>query len=122
MRGRDRHLEAQPTSGRPCPVRAPTCSASPTPRTFPHDRENPGRPPTWTRRQVINGVRFRSRTGVPWRDVLVRYSPWGRSCELSAADSAPGSVDSTVCRDHPHAAGARKEGGSARRAARWCRR
>ncbi|MFI5821211.1 transposase [Streptomyces rishiriensis] len=29
----------------------------------------PGRPPLWTRRQSINGIRFRVRTGVPWRDM-----------------------------------------------------
>ncbi|MFJ8664143.1 transposase [Streptomyces sp. NPDC093795] len=28
-----------------------------------------GRPPVWPRRQLINGIRFRVRTGVPWRDV-----------------------------------------------------
>ncbi|WP_373466887.1 transposase [Streptomyces umbrinus] len=28
-----------------------------------------GRPPTWTRRQLIDGIRWRTRTGAPWRDV-----------------------------------------------------
>ncbi|MFG2640118.1 transposase [Streptomyces sp. NPDC048370] len=28
-----------------------------------------GRPPAWPRRQLIDGVRFRVRTDVPWRDV-----------------------------------------------------
>ncbi|KJY35589.1 transposase, partial [Streptomyces sp. NRRL S-444] len=28
-----------------------------------------GRPPVWPRRQLIDGIRFRVRTGVPWRDV-----------------------------------------------------
>ncbi|MEU9126213.1 transposase [Streptomyces sp. NPDC048506] len=27
-----------------------------------------GRPPTWTR-QLIDGMRFRVRTGIPWRDM-----------------------------------------------------
>jgi transposase len=27
-------------------------------------------------RQVINGIVFRVRTGVPWRDVPERYGPW----------------------------------------------
>ncbi|MDX3428134.1 MULTISPECIES: transposase [unclassified Streptomyces] len=27
---------------------------------------------------MINGIRFRGRTGVPWRDVPVEYGPWGR--------------------------------------------
>ncbi|MFF2326845.1 MULTISPECIES: transposase [unclassified Streptomyces] len=28
--------------------------------------KKPGRPPIWTRRQLIDGIRFRTRTGVPW--------------------------------------------------------
>ncbi|MFJ1902038.1 transposase [Streptomyces sp. NPDC088115] len=27
---------------------------------------------------MIDGIRFRVRTGVPWRDVPVEYGPWGR--------------------------------------------
>ncbi|WP_331753743.1 IS5 family transposase [Streptomyces sp. NBC_00826] len=92
-----------------------------------------GRPPVWPRRQLIDGIRFRVRTGVPWRDVPVEYGPWGRVYDLfrrwqrngtwhriltrlqSLAD-AKGvitwdlSVDSTACRAHQHAAGARKQG------------
>ncbi|WP_326809874.1 transposase [Streptomyces scopuliridis] len=33
-----------------------------------------GRPPTWTRRQLIDGIRFRARTGIPWRDAPVEGS------------------------------------------------
>ncbi|MCX4638412.1 hypothetical protein QT196_06705 [Streptomyces sp. P9-2B-2] len=29
--------------------------------------KKPGRPPKSTRRQLIEGIRFRTRTGVPWR-------------------------------------------------------
>ncbi|MFJ8696855.1 transposase, partial [Streptomyces roseolilacinus] len=29
----------------------------------------PGRPQVWTRRQLIDGIRWRTRTGAPWRDV-----------------------------------------------------
>jgi transposase len=36
----------------------------------------PGRPPKWTKRQLIDGVRWRTRTGAPWRDVPARYGPW----------------------------------------------
>ncbi|WP_328908140.1 transposase [Streptomyces sp. NBC_00234] len=36
------------------------------------------RPPTRTRRQLINGIRWRTRTGAPWRDVAERCGPWGR--------------------------------------------
>ncbi|WP_370418042.1 transposase [Streptomyces sp. QH1-20] len=82
---------------------------------------------------VIDGIRFRVRTGVPWRDVPVEYGPWGRIYDLfrrwqrngtwhrvfsrpqSPADAKGAivwdlSVDSTVCRAHQHAAGARKQG------------
>ncbi|MER5200785.1 IS5 family transposase [Streptomyces sp. NPDC002755] len=92
-----------------------------------------GRPPVWPQRQLINGIRFRVRTGVPWQDVPVEYGPWGRVYDLfrrwqqdgtwhriftrlqSLADAEGAivwklSVDSTVCRAHQHAAGARKEG------------
>ena len=27
-------------------------------------------------RQVLNGILFRTRTGVPWRDLPERYGPW----------------------------------------------
>jgi hypothetical protein len=29
----------------------------------------PGRPPTWTKRQLIDGIRGRIRAGTPWRDI-----------------------------------------------------
>jgi transposase len=41
-----------------------------------------GRPPVWTRRQLIDGIRFRVRTCFPWRDVPVEYGPWGRVYDL----------------------------------------
>ncbi|WP_245238339.1 transposase [Streptomyces roseochromogenus] len=92
-----------------------------------------GRPPVWSWRQLIDGIRFRVRTGVPWRDVPVEYGPWGRICalfrrwqrdgiwhqvltRLQALADAKGaivwdlSVDPTVCRAHQHATGARKQG------------
>ncbi|WP_420706614.1 IS5 family transposase [Streptomyces sp. BoleA5] len=92
-----------------------------------------GRSPVWSRRRLIDGIRFRVRTGVPWRDVPVEYGPWGRIYDLfrrwqrdgtwhrvltqlqSLADAKGAitwdpSVDSTVCRAHQHAAGARKRG------------
>src|SRR3954471_10019106 len=84
-----------------------------------------GRPPVWSRRQLIDGIRFRVRTGVPWRDVPVEYGPWGRVYDLfrrwqrngtwhrilsrlqALAESKGAitwdlSVDSTVCRAHQH--------------------
>jgi transposase len=35
-----------------------------------------GRPPKWTRRQLIDGIRWRVRIGSPWRDVPAEYAPW----------------------------------------------
>ena len=35
-----------------------------------------GRPPKWARRQLIDGIRWRIRTGSPWRDVPPEYGPW----------------------------------------------
>lgn len=92
-----------------------------------------GRPRRWTRRQLIDGIRWRTRAGTPWRDVPERYGPWDRIYdlhrrwqrdgtwkrileELQVQADAQGliiwdvSVDSTVCRAHQHAAGARKKG------------
>lgn len=95
--------------------------------------KKPGRPPIWTRRQLVDGIRFRTRTGVPWRDVPERYGPWGRVYDLFRRWQQDGTwqsilaelqvqadakelitwdinIDSTVCRAHQHAAGARKRG------------
>ncbi|MFJ3325429.1 IS5 family transposase [Streptomyces griseus] len=92
-----------------------------------------GRPPVWPRQQLIDGIRFRVRTGVPWRDVPAEYGPWSRVYDLfrrwqrngtwhrlftrlqSLADAEGAitwdlSVDSTICRAHQHAAGACKQG------------
>ncbi|SUP61831.1 IS5 family transposase [Streptomyces griseus] len=92
-----------------------------------------GRPPVWPRRRLIDGIRFRVRAGVPWRDIPVEYGPWNRVYDLfrrwqrngtwhriltrlqSLADAKGAiawdlSVDPTVCRAHQHAAGARKQG------------
>ncbi|MFD4956938.1 IS5 family transposase [Streptomyces sp. NPDC058451] len=90
-----------------------------------------GRPPVHTKRQLINGIRFRTRTGIPWRDLPERYGPWETVYglfrrwqrdgtwhrileQLQARADAKGlitwdvSVDSTIARAHQHAAGARK--------------
>jgi transposase len=92
-----------------------------------------GRPPKWSRRQLINGIRWRTRAGTPWRDVPERYGPWDRVYDLFRRWQRNGtwkriltqlqaqadaqdlitwdvSVDSTVCRAHQHAAGAPKKG------------
>jgi transposase len=93
--------------------------------------KKPGRPRRWTLRQLIDGIRFRTRTGCPWRDVPERYGTWqsvyglfrawqlaGRWAailtELQALADESGliewvvSVDSTITRAHQHAAGARR--------------
>jgi transposase len=103
--------------------------------------KKPGRPPTWSKRQLINGIRWRTRTGAPWRDVPARYGPWqtvyglfrrwqrdGTRQQiltgLQAQADARGlitwqvSVDSTIARAHQHAAGARKGGPATRRTGR----
>ncbi|MGI5238815.1 IS5 family transposase [Dactylosporangium sp. CA-139066] len=92
-----------------------------------------GRPRRWASRDVVDGIRWRVRTGVPWRDVLPVYAPWqtlyrwfrrwqrdGTWARVLAALQAVGdaagsiewtvSVDSTVSRAHQHAAGARHGG------------
>lgn len=93
--------------------------------------KKPGRPPKWARRQLIDGIRWRTRTGSPWRDVPPCYGPWQSVyglfrrwqrdgtwrkivTALQALADAAGhvtwdvSVDSGTARAHQHAAGARK--------------
>ena len=95
--------------------------------------KKPGRPPERTKRQLIDGIRWRVRAGAPWRDVPERYGPWqtvyglfrrwqraGTWREIltalqGRADAAglitwDVSVDSTIARAHQHAAGARRRG------------
>lgn len=95
--------------------------------------KRPGRPRVWSRRQLIDGIRWRTRTGAPWRDVPARYGSWQRVYGLFRAWQRDGtwarilgelqglaeaedlivwqvSVDSTVARAHQHAAGARRDG------------
>lgn len=42
----------------------------------------PGRPPIWTQRQLVNGIRWRTRAGTPWLDVPEWYGPWDRVYDL----------------------------------------
>jgi transposase len=92
--------------------------------------EKPGRPPKWSKRQLIDGIRWRVRAGSPWRDVPECYEPWQTVYGLfrrwqcaavwqrivtglqSRADAGglitwEVSVDSTIARANQHAAGAR---------------
>ena len=94
--------------------------------------KKPGRPPKWSKRQLIDGIRWRVRTGAPWRDVpecyghwrtvYGLYRRWQRSgvwarilAGLQGRADALGlitwdvSVDSTIARAHQHAAGARRD-------------
>lgn len=93
----------------------------------------PGRPSVHSKRRLINGIRFRTRAGIPWRDLPEWYGPWETVYglfrrwqrdgtwhrileQLQARADAKGlitwdlSVDSTIARAHQHAAGARKKG------------
>ncbi|MFI7674131.1 IS5 family transposase [Actinophytocola sp. NPDC049390] len=90
-----------------------------------------GRPPKWSRRQLMDGIRWRVRVGCPWRDVPEQYGHWQSVyglfrrwqrarvwpliwSKLLAFASVAGlivwtvSVDSTINRAHQHAAGARR--------------
>ncbi|MFD9568738.1 IS5 family transposase [Streptomyces sp. NPDC059982] len=103
-------------------------------RLEPHLPTNVGRGWRWkSHRRVINGILFRQRTGIPWRDLPARFGkwktvhdrhrrwsgdePWEKILRAVQADAdAAGridwslvSVDSTSCRAHQHAAGARAE-------------
>ncbi|WSR11837.1 transposase [Streptomyces sp. NBC_01207] len=42
----------------------------------------PGRPQVWTRRQLMDGMRWRTRPGHPWRDVPECHGPWDRVYDL----------------------------------------
>ncbi|WP_434090210.1 IS5 family transposase [Micromonospora carbonacea] len=88
------------------------------------------RPRRWTMRLIIDGIRWRVRTGSPWRDVPAHYPPWQTLyrwfrrwqrdgvwarilTSLQAAAGLTGrtvSVDSTISRANHHAAGAHRDG------------
>ncbi|MDO4900465.1 IS5 family transposase [Actinomyces sp.] len=91
-----------------------------------------GRPRVYPLRDMINAIRWRTRVGAPWRDIPPHYGPWWRAYALYRAWQLAGiweriesalvaqadtagrtgwrvSVDSTTCRAHVHAAGARKD-------------
>ncbi|MFD6294350.1 transposase [Streptomyces sp. NPDC060235] len=99
-------------------------------RLEPHLPTNRGRGGRWqSHRRVINGILFRQRTGLPWgtclpasvagrRFMIViaggrRTGTWERILRAVQADAdaegridwSMGSVDSSTCRAHQHAAG-----------------
>ncbi|MEV5320106.1 transposase [Streptomyces sp. NPDC052687] len=59
--------------------------------------KKPGRPPTWARRRLIDGIRFRVRTAIPWRDLPAEYGPWGRVYDLRpAAEGRPAGLQGSA--------------------------
>ncbi|MFF7870452.1 IS5 family transposase [Streptomyces qaidamensis] len=103
-------------------------------RLKPHLPKTGQRGGRWaSHRRIINGILYRNRTGVPWRDLPARFGKWKTVYERHRHWSADGtwdkiygavladadaegridwsvvSVDSTTCRAHQHAAGARKK-------------
>ncbi|GHD26971.1 hypothetical protein GCM10007147_25560 [Nocardiopsis kunsanensis] len=51
--------------------------------------DHPRRGRRWAKhRKVINAILFRTRTGIPWRNLPERYGPWDRS--RSAPPVVPG--------------------------------
>src|SRR6266511_4244556 len=38
--------------------------------------KRPGRPSLWSKRQLVDGIRWRIRVGAPWRDVPAGYGSW----------------------------------------------
>lgn len=99
----------------------------------PHLPKNVGRGGRWKcHRKVINGILFRQRTGLPWRDLPTRFGKWKTCHDRHRRWSADGTwerilravqadadaegrvdwsmvgIDSTTCRAHQHAAGARR--------------
>ncbi|MFC9177040.1 MULTISPECIES: transposase [Streptomyces] len=55
-----------------------------------------GRPPVWHRRQLIDGIRFRVRTGVSWREVPAAYgrAAGSTTCSADGSGKAPGTGSS----------------------------
>jgi transposase len=99
----------------------------------PQRRAGRGRP-AHDHRTILNGILWRLKTGVPWRDLPDRFGPWPTVysrfrrwqkagvwdrvlAALQAEGDAAGNldwtlhhVDGTMIRAHGHAAGARKKG------------
>jgi transposase len=89
-------------------------------------------------RQVINGMVYKIRTGISWRDLPKRYGPWQTVYtrfrryaldgvftralrQIQASADAAGDIDwlvqidSTIVRAHQHAAATGRKGGSSGR-------
>lgn len=93
--------------------------------SIPVENTGKGRP-SKPNRTMLNGMLYRAKTGIPWRDLPERYGPWetvySRFRQWSKngvfrnlfdsltadADMQDVSIDSTSCKAHQHAAGAKK--------------
>lgn len=92
---------------------------------LPPENHGKGRP-SKANRIMLNGMLWIAKTGAPWRDLPERFGPWstvytkfnkwskvGAFQELfqaltQEADLQDVSIDSTSCKAHQHAAGAKK--------------
>lgn len=92
---------------------------------FPPENTGKGRP-SKSNRIMLNGMLYRAKTGIPWRDLPERYGSWKtvytrfrlwsksevfqklfQSLSVDA-DMQDVSIDSTSCKAHQHSAGAKK--------------
>lgn len=92
---------------------------------LPPENTGEGRP-SKSNRIILNGMLWRAKTGAPWRDLPERYGPWNTvysrfrlwsqddvflklfNSLTDDADMQDTSIDSTSCKAHQHAAGAKK--------------
>jgi transposase len=92
---------------------------------LPPENTGKGRP-SKSNRMMLNGMLFKAKTGIPWRDLPERYGPWKTiytrfrlwnndnvfqklfESLSSDADMQDVSIDSTSCKAHQHSAGAKK--------------
>lgn len=92
---------------------------------LPPENTGEGRP-SKPNRVMLNGMLWKVKTGAPWRDLPPRFGPWKTVYSRfrlwskndvfqkvfeslsSDADLQEISIDSTSCKVHPHAAGAKK--------------
>lgn len=92
---------------------------------LPPENSGEGRP-SKSNRLMLNGMLWIAKTGAPWRDLPKRYGPWQTVYSrfrlwskndvfkklfeylTGDADLQDISIDSTSCKAHQHAAGAKK--------------
>jgi len=92
---------------------------------LPPENHGEGRP-SKPNRDMLNGMLWICKTGAPWRDLPERFGPWNTvytrysnwskdeaflklfEALTQDADMQDASIDSTSCKVHQHAAGAKK--------------